>query len=152
VKLLREYQPDLIVCTHFLPAEIVSWLKAKERLASRQVIIVTDFDVHAMWLVHHYERYFVALDEARVYLEALGIPAEKITVSGIPIDPVFAVKKDKQEMRAEAWSRAGSDHDSAVGGWIWRRLSRCAGPSLLPLQHRAQIVAICGRNEELKNV
>src|SRR6185369_3621301 len=35
VKLLREYQPDLIVCTHFLPAEIVSWLKAKERLASR---------------------------------------------------------------------------------------------------------------------
>ena len=31
VKLLREYQPDMIVCTHFLPAEIVSWLKAKER-------------------------------------------------------------------------------------------------------------------------
>jgi len=30
VKLLREYQPDLIVCTHFLPAEIVSWLRAKE--------------------------------------------------------------------------------------------------------------------------
>src|SRR5919106_6824218 len=91
VKLLRGYQPDLIVCTHFLPAEIVSWLKAKERLASRQVIIVTDFDVHAMWLVHHYERYFVALEEARVYLEVLGIQAEKITVSGIPIDPVFAI-------------------------------------------------------------
>src|SRR6185369_14925764 len=73
VKLLREYQPDVIVCTHFLPAEIVSWLKAKERLASRQVIIVTDFDVHAMWLVHHYDQYCVAIDEARVYLEALGI-------------------------------------------------------------------------------
>src|SRR6185295_2834071 len=53
VKLLRQYQPDLIVCTHFLPAEIVSWLKAKERLSSRQAIVVTDFDVHAMWLVHH---------------------------------------------------------------------------------------------------
>ena len=52
VKLLRDYQPDMIVCTHFLPAEIVSWLKAKERLASRQAVIVTDFDVHAMWLVH----------------------------------------------------------------------------------------------------
>ncbi len=101
VKLLQEYQPDLIVCTHFLPAEIVSWLKAKERLASRQVIVVTDFDVHAMWLVHHYDRYFVAIDEARVYLEALGIPAQKITVSGIPIDPVFALKKDKQKMRAK---------------------------------------------------
>src|SRR5436190_2862287 len=101
VKLLRDYQPDLIVCTHFLPAEIVSWLKAKERLASRQAIVITDFDVHAMWLVHHYEHYFVALDEARAYLEALGIPERKITVSGIPIDPVFAEQKDKLKMRAK---------------------------------------------------
>src|SRR4030095_7229918 len=101
VKLLRQYQPDVIVCTHFLPAEIVSWLRAKERLISRQAIVVTDFDVHAMWLVHHYEQYFVAVDEARVYLEALGIPSQKITVTGIPIDPVFAEKKDKREMRVK---------------------------------------------------
>jgi processive 1,2-diacylglycerol beta-glucosyltransferase len=150
VKLLREYQPDRIVCTHFLPAEIVSWLKAKERLASRQVIIVTDFDVHAMWLVHHYERYFVAVDEARAYLEALGIPPEKITVSGIPIDPVFAIKKDKQEMRA----KHGLEPDRttillSAGGFGVGSVDALIG-SLLPLQHRAQVVAICGRNEELK--
>jgi processive 1,2-diacylglycerol beta-glucosyltransferase len=150
VKLLREYQPDLIVCTHFLPAEIVSWLKAKERLASRQVIVVTDFDVHAMWLVHHYERYFVALEEARVYLEVLGIPAEKITVSGIPIDPVFAVKKDKQEMRA----KHGLEPDRttillSAGGFGVGSVDALVH-SLMTLQHRAQVVAICGRNEELK--
>ena len=52
--------------------------------------MVTDFDVHAMWLCHHYEQYFVAMDETREHLSRLGIPAEKITVSGIPIDPVFA--------------------------------------------------------------
>jgi processive 1,2-diacylglycerol beta-glucosyltransferase len=150
VKLLREYQPDLIVCTHFLPAEVVSWLKAKERLASRQVIIVTDFDVHAMWLVHHYERYFVVVDEARAYLEALGIPAEKITVSGIPIDPVFAIKKDKHEMRA----KHGLEPDRttillSAGGFGVGSVDALVS-SLLPLQHRAQVVAICGRNEELK--
>jgi processive 1,2-diacylglycerol beta-glucosyltransferase len=150
VKLLREYQPDLIVCTHFLPAEIVSWLKAKERLASRQVIVITDFDVHAMWLVHHYERYFVALEEARVYLEVLGIPAEKITVSGIPIDPVFAVKKDKQEMRA----KHGLEPDRttillSAGGFGVGSVDALVH-SLMTLQHRAQVIAICGRNEELK--
>src|SRR5215210_5443148 len=53
VKMLTAYQPDVIVCTHFLPAEIVSWLKARERIASRQAIVVTDMDVHAMWLCHH---------------------------------------------------------------------------------------------------
>ncbi len=150
VKLLREYHPDLIVCTHFLPAEIVSWLKAKERLASRQVIIVTDFDVHAMWLVHHYEHYFVAIDEARVYLEVLGIPAGKITVSGIPIDPVFAIKKDKQEMRAK--HGLAPDRTTillSAGGFGVGSVDALVS-SLLPLQHRAQVVAICGRNEELK--
>jgi processive 1,2-diacylglycerol beta-glucosyltransferase len=150
VKLLREYQPDLIVCTHFLPAEIVSWLKAKERLASRQVIIVTDFDVHAMWLVHHYERYFVAVDEARVYLETLGIPPEKITVSGIPIDPVFAIKKDKQEMRAKHGLAPDRTTILLSAGGFGVGSVDALVQSLLPLQHRAQVVAICGRNEELK--
>ena len=150
VKLLRQHQPDLIVCTHFLPAEIVSWLKAKERLASRQVIVVTDFDVHAMWLVHHYERYFVALDEARVYLEALGIPPEKITVSGIPIDPVFGRPKDKQEMRAK--HGLAPDRTTillSAGGFGVGSVDALIA-ALMPLQHRAQIVAICGRNEELR--
>jgi processive 1,2-diacylglycerol beta-glucosyltransferase len=150
VKLLRGYQPDLIVCTHFLPAEIVSWLKAKERLASRQVIIVTDFDVHAMWLVHHYEHYFVAIDEARAYLEALGIPPRKITVTGIPIDPVFAKRKDKQEMRAK--HGLAPDRTTillSAGGFGVGSVDALIA-SLLPLQHRAQVVAICGRNEELK--
>lgn len=150
VKLLRQYHPDLIVCTHFLPAEIVSWLKAKERLASRQVIIVTDFDVHAMWLVHHYEQYFVAIDEARVYLEALGIPAQKITVSGIPIDPVFARSKDKQEMRA----KHGLSPDRttillSAGGFGVGSVDALIA-ALMPLKQRAQVVAICGRNEDLK--
>ena len=61
VKLLAEYNPDIVVCTHFLPAEILSWLKAKKRIHCPQAIVVTDFDVHAMWLCHHYEQYFVAL-------------------------------------------------------------------------------------------
>src|SRR5215211_6356215 len=150
VKFLRQYQPDLIVCTHFLPAEIVSWLKAKERLSSRQVIIVTDFDVHAMWLVHHYEQYFVAIDEARVYLEALGIPPEKITVSGIPIDPVFGRVKDKEEMRAK--HGLAPDRTTillSAGGFGVGSVDALIA-ALMPLKHRAEVVAICGRNEELK--
>jgi len=150
VKLLREYQPDMIICTHFLPAEIVSWLKAKERIASRQAIIVTDFDVHAMWLCHHYEQYFVAIDEARAYLEALSIPGNKITVSGIPIDPVFALPKDKRAMRRKHGLAA--DRTTillSAGGFGVGPLGHLI-TSLIPLQHPAQIVAVCGRNEDLK--
>ena len=53
-------------------------------------IVVTDLDCHAMWLTRVFHRYFVAIDETKAHLEALGLPAERITVSGIPIDPIFA--------------------------------------------------------------
>jgi processive 1,2-diacylglycerol beta-glucosyltransferase len=150
VRLLRSYQPDFIVCTHFLPAEIVSWLRAKERLASRQAIVVTDFDVHAMWLVHHYEQYFVAIDEARVYLEALGIPVSKIMVTGIPIDPVFAKKKNKLDMR----QKHGLDNERitillSAGGFGIGSVEPLIA-SLKAIEHKVQVVAICGRNEELR--
>src|ERR1041385_1782711 len=140
VRLLRSYQPDFIVCTHFLPAEIVSWLRAKERLASRQAIVVTDFDVHAMWLVHHYEQYFVAIDEARVYLEALGIPAAKLAVTGIPIDPIFAEQKDKTEMRI----KHGLEQDRltvllSAGGFGVGAVEPLID-AIKPLKQRAQVV------------
>jgi len=54
IKMLKNYQPDIAVCTHFLPAEIISWLTAKGKINFPQAIVVTDFDVHAMWLCHHF--------------------------------------------------------------------------------------------------
>src|SRR4029077_3872131 len=93
VKRLEREQPDLIVCTHFLPAEMVSWMKAKHRLPCPQGSVVTGFAVHAMSLFHHYEHYCVALDETREHMIRLGIPPEKVSTTGIPIDPVFAQAK-----------------------------------------------------------
>jgi processive 1,2-diacylglycerol beta-glucosyltransferase len=150
VRMLGEYRPDVAVCTHFLPAEIISWLKAKERIATRQAIVVTDFDVHAMWLCHHYEHYFVAMDETRVHLEKLGIPAARITVSGIPIDPVFSKEKDKREMR----EKHGLKQDRttilvSAGGFGVGQIGNLI-TVLLELRHAAQVIAVCGRNREQK--
>ena len=37
-----------------------------------QAVVVTDFDVHALWLLRDVERYFVAREEAAAYLEQQG--------------------------------------------------------------------------------
>lgn len=148
-KMVRAYAPDVIVCTHFLPAEIVSWLKAKGKLDCPQAIVVTDFDVHAMWLCHHYEHYFVALDETKVHLEKLGIPEEKVSVTGIPIDPLFAEPKD----RAALCAKHGIDPSRttilmSAGGFGVGPVEHLLR-SLVEVRHPVQIVAICGKNEEL---
>lgn len=151
VKMLREYQPDWIVCTHFLPAEIISDLKTKGKLNCPQAIVVTDFDLHALWLCRNYERYFVALDETKYYLETLKFPAEKISVTGIPIDPIFAETKDKQAMR----EKYDLDADKptiilSAGGFGVGRIEILL-KSLQTIRQSVQILAMCGRNEELKN-
>jgi processive 1,2-diacylglycerol beta-glucosyltransferase len=150
VSMLEEYDPDVVVCTHFLPAEILSWLKAKRRVKCPQAIVVTDFDVHGMWLCRHYEQYFVALDETRVHLERLGIASTALSVTGIPIDPVFALTKDKGEMRA----RHGLDARKttilvSAGGFGVGRIEDLCG-CLLEMRHEAQVVVLCGRNDALR--
>ena len=79
---LGSFKPDIVVCTHFLPSEIMSWLKAKKQIACPQAIVVTDFDVHAFWLCRYYEQYFVALEETRVHMEKLGVEKGKVSVTG----------------------------------------------------------------------
>lgn len=150
INLLKKEKPDIAVCTHFLPSEIISWLKAKRKIDFPQAIVVTDFDAHAMWLCHNYEHYFVALDETKIHLSKIGIPAEKITVSGIPIDPVFSRQKDKRAMR----EKFGLDKNKltimvSAGGFGVGNVEYLL-QALSDLQTPAQILAICGRNEELK--
>ncbi|CAN5558077.1 glycosyltransferase [soil metagenome] len=151
VKMIHEYDPDWIVCTHFLPSEIISDLKYTGKMTTPQAIVVTDFDMHAMWLCRNYEQYFVALDETRFYMESLGCPAEKITVSGIPIDPKFAEVKPKAEMRAKYGLDAGMPTVIlSLGGFGVGRIETLLD-SLRSIRPPVQILAMCGKNEELRS-
>ena len=81
--------PDAIICTHFLPAELASRRIEKGEPMPPIWVQVTDFDVHGLWVHPHMQGYFVASDEVAARLQARGIAAERIKVSGIPIMPQF---------------------------------------------------------------
>ncbi len=150
IKLIKKEKPDIAICTHFMPAEIISWLRAKGKIDTKQAIVVTDFDAHAMWLMHHYEQYFVALDETRVHLEKVGIRPKAISVTGIPIDPVFAEEKDKYEMRAKhSLEREKLTIIVSAGGFGVGKIELLL-EALSELQTPSQIIAICGKNDKLK--
>jgi len=80
----------------------------------------------------------------------LGIPKEKVFVTGIPIDPIFGIKKPKRETRLSL----GLNPDEITllvspGGYG-------VGPveslirTLQEIHHPVQIVVICGRNKRLE--
>jgi processive 1,2-diacylglycerol beta-glucosyltransferase len=149
-RFIAKFKPDITVCTHFLPAEIISYLISKGKLDARLSIVVTDFDVHAMWLCRTFHRYFVALEESKVHLEALGLPGEHITVSGIPVNPEFAARGDRDELRRGAFFDTNRPLFLVSGGALG--VSPAAGvlEGLSRLRHPAQVIVICGRSAEMK--
>ena len=150
VRFIREFDPHITVCTHYMPAGIISHLIATRQLQANLSIVVTDFDFHAMWLSRSFHRYFVAIDETKAHLEMLGIPSERITVSGIPIDPVFQHPINREEERL----RLGLNPEKPV--LLLSAGAYGVGPTefmverMLNLNSDAQTVIVCGHNDELK--
>ncbi len=149
-RFIAKFKPDITVCTHFMPAEIIAYLINKGKLDARLSIVVTDFDVHAMWLCRTFHRYFVALEESKVHLEVLGLPGAHITVSGIPIDPVFAQVGNKFELRQQAGFDVHKPLFLISGGALG--VSPAAGviESMARLKHPAQAIVVCGKNTEMQ--
>lgn len=150
VKLVQDYAPDVVVCTHALPADMISWLICRGSIKARHAIIVTDFDIHSVWLCHHYSRYFVALEETREHLAQLGFSRNRVSLSGIPVDPVFRENKDKRLMRL----KHGLDVDRltiliSAGGFGMLPMEKIL-LSLRQITREFQVVAICGHNHELR--
>src|SRR6516164_4036956 len=99
IRMLKRVQPDLCIATHFLPAEIIAWLRAKKKLQTHNAVVVTDYDVHAMWLCRTVDRYYVAIPEASEYLAGISVPRDIIRVTGIPVDPPFSVPVEQSAAR-----------------------------------------------------
>lgn len=150
IRLLKSVQPDLCVATHFLAAEIIAWLIAKKRLRAHNAIVVTDYDVHAMWLCRTVDRYYVAMEEAAEYLASIGVPRDKVCITGIPVDPLFAARLDRAETRRVL----GLDSNELIvlvsaGGYGIGPVEQLVN-DLLALQKPWQIVAIAGKADKVR--
>jgi processive 1,2-diacylglycerol beta-glucosyltransferase len=149
-ELARDFRPDVIVHTHFLPAEIVAHEKERGRISAPHVVVVTDFDVHRFWLCPGAVRYFVARDDNKIHLAALGEAVERVRVTGIPILPAFGAPPDIPALRRK------HRVDSAKP----LLLVLCGGFGIGPIEglvqqlwasvRGAEMVVVTGRNEELR--
>jgi len=150
VKFLHAEPWDLVINTHFLPAEIIAALRTRELIRLPQVTVTTDFDTHRLWVNQPCERYFTATEEGALYLQHWGVPAGDIFATGIPVHPAFAEPKDRAACRV----KHGLADDRPVilqlsGGFGVGPIEKLF-QSLLQVRQPVQLVTITGRNEALK--
>lgn len=150
VNMIREFAPDHVVCTHFMPAGVIAHLLRKKQIDTKLSIVVTDYHFHAMWLTRAFHHYFVSQEEDRIHMAALGLPSDRITVSGIPVDPAFEEPVDRAAIR----SRFGLDPVRPLlivaGGTLGLSPAEAVVKRLRELDFPFQAVILCGKNEELR--
>lgn len=154
---IDEFAPDAIVCTHFLPAEILMHEIRRERLNVPVWVQVTDFDLHGMWVIPKMSGFFAASDEIAFRMRANHIEADRIHTTGIPVVPAFASPQD----RLVCAQHFGLDPARRIimlmgGGAGMGKLDEVAA-ALLQLDHDVQpshagkqnfqLIVLAGRNE-----
>lgn len=147
-KVVKEFRPDSIVCTHPFPASVVCALK-KEGLNVPLAGIITDYDVHAYWLDSQVDLYVVGDKSLEGDFGKYGFNPRMVASTGIPIDPLFRERPTKEQAR----KAVGMEFNRpsvlvAGGGWGLGDLGGVAKAiSRIPV--KPQVVVICGTNTKL---
>jgi len=148
---IHRFQPDIIICTHFLPAEMLSDIRFKQKITCPLWVQVTDFDLHHIWMQPAVTGYFVANDELAYRLYAQGMPSARVVVSGIPLMPGFSSAPD----RGSACAALGLDPRCTtvllMSGGAGAGLQESLVQSLLAQHAALQVIVLTGRNQGLHN-
>lgn len=142
ISAIKRFEPTAIVCTHFLPAQLVASLLLRGVIDARTAVVTTDYDFQGLWLTGVFHALFVAREEARVALTALGLPPDRVAATGIPIatQANVAPARDANESPMLLISAGASGGDYAVA--VVRQTLHMRSPFTATV--------VCGRNDALR--
>jgi processive 1,2-diacylglycerol beta-glucosyltransferase len=143
---IANYAPDVIICTHFLPAEILSRRIAAGKLHCPVWVQVTDFDLHRMWVHEHMAGYFAANEEVAFRMLGHGIAGAAIHVTGIPIMPAFSQQLARRACARELGIDPQATTVLLMGGGAGLGSVPAVVQHLLGLPERFQIIALAGKD------
>lgn len=91
--------PDVVVCTHFVCANVAAKVRANKNLNFRIVSVPTDYETEGLWPHKETDLFCVGSEEMASTLQSRRVDRSKILVSGIPISSEFSNKYSKLEVK-----------------------------------------------------
>lgn len=152
--LLQEFKPDLIISTHPFATQMCAMLKQKDKINCKLATILTDYHIHAQWLVlyKYVDYFFVSNDQMKIDMIMEGINSQKIFVTGIPVSERFLQKYDKQEIFKELGLSPNKETILYFAGGeygLGRNSTYMIFKVLIRLFKDLQIIAISGKNQKM---
>jgi 1,2-diacylglycerol 3-beta-galactosyltransferase len=149
-ELIREKQPDVIVCTYLFFQGILSAVFAVDKRHIPLLTVVTDLEtVQSLWFHPAADRCLVPTQTVYDLAIQAGLPPEKVKITGIPVRPELVKgNQDQASLRLSLGWRPDLFTVLAIGSKRIEHLYdslRVLNHSGLPLQ----LVAIAGGADEL---
>jgi len=144
-KFLKKEQFDYIFSTHFMPTEISAAVKRSGQITSKLFTIITDFDVHKIWLAQGVETYIVASNRTMEKIRSLGIDQSRVVATGIPTDEKFSMLVDIGALKKKLGL-----HEN-----VFTILIATGAFGIGPIEEiikalsEFQVIVVCGHNKDL---
>ena len=148
---VRQFKPDIVLCTHYLPLETLTPLREKtDGIQPFVTCIVTDFEAHALWMESCVDLYCVAAEETKARLIARGADAKNVVATGIPIAAKFSSEVDVKSVRRNYGLRDDLPVSLVLsGGFGMGPVAEILG-ELDKSPAEFQTLVVAGRNEKLR--
>lgn len=146
---IRDFNPDIIIATHHVPAQMVSALKEKSGVTASLLCLITDYGPHRAWIAPYVDHYIVACEDMIAELTELGIPNQRVHAYGIPVNREFFGSYDKASLRENLGLDPNLPTVTFMAGSfgvtniidLYKEIVLCGTPM--------QLVVITGKNQKL---
>lgn len=153
-KIYTDFNPDIVLSTHFYGSNIAAYLKKENLINSKIITIVTDYKIHRFWMSSYDkdEIFIVANDivknnmiKRKCYtnnIYSFGLPYnEKLRINMLPKNQILD-KYDIKDIKTILFFGGGSNGSEAYLKYL---------KNLAKINLDYQILFVCGKSENLKN-
>lgn len=150
LKILREFQPAIVISTSVNGSAIMAHLKSKGLYRGKFVTVFSDYHIHRFWLHKESDMFICNIPEQIPVLKDLGFPEDKIHLTGT----IIAQKFHKSISREQALEELGLLKTMPLiligGAGRARSHTKEVFLQLLRSPRTFQVGVICGSNVRLR--
>lgn len=148
-RIIKAYAPDLIIATHPFPEGAAALWRMRYGGTFALAALLTDYALHAIWLVRGVDQYFVATNTMADEMAERGFDSHTVRATGIPI-----VRANYSLAREAAQKQAGLTEDLPTlllmgGGLGLGGMDRTLA-ALEEVEQRLSILVVAARNAALE--
>ena len=149
---VRRSGAQVVVCPQAAVAAVLSEARARGELDIPVVSVLTDYGVHPFWADPPADLILAPSEASVGELVALGVPRERLRVTGIPVHPAFAAAPSWADARMSLGLPSAAPVVLLTGGGKGLGGIERTATALLGLSPRTHLLVLCGANDSLRSI